>query len=244
MEELPLKKKILRTCFVLLSLGAFIALSYFILLWTGLWEKLNSVEKLKDFILGLGFWGRITFLFLQFLQVTFLPLPSPIFVVAGSLIYGPFQSGLLSLGGILLGSALAFFIGRVFGKKVVIFMVGAKAQQKWTKNLNRYKFSFFLMMLLPLFPDDILCLVAGLTDMSWGYFMTTQFISRPIGIFLLSYLSSGEIIPYHGWGLIVWAIIGILAVVLIFLSYKYNNQIEQFFLKLSNKFKRKKKEKN
>lgn len=235
MESLSKKKKFLRILIVVLAICAFTVLSYFILKWMGLWEKLNSAEKLKDFILSLGFWGRFAFVFFQFLQVTFLPLPSPIFVVAGSLIFGPFQSSLLSLAGILLGSAVAFFIGRVFGKKVVRFMVGKEAQEKWTKKLSKYKYSFFLMMLLPLFPDDILCLVAGLTDMSWGFFMTTQFISRPIGIFLVSYLSSGDIIPYYGWGLVVWAVLAVGAATLIYLSYKYNDKIEKFFFSLFKK---------
>lgn len=235
MQENKKGKKVLRILLVVFLLSAFILLGYFILQWTGLWEKLNSAEKLKDFILSLGFWGRFTFVSLQFLQVTFLPLPSPIFVVAGSLIYGPFQSSLLSLAGILLGSAVAFFIGRVLGKKVVVFMVGKESQEMWTKRLSKYKYSFFLMMLLPLFPDDILCLVAGITDMSWTFFMTTQLITRPIGIFLVSYLSSGEIIPYYGWGLFVWGALLIGALILIYLSYKYNDKIEKFFFSLFKK---------
>ena len=93
-------------------------------------------------------------------------------------------------------------------------------QKKWTKFLNNCKFSFILMMLLPCFPDDILCLVAGLTDMSWTFFMVTQFITRPIGIFSVSIFSSGSLIPYHGWGLIVWTVIFILAFLLIYLSNK------------------------
>lgn len=241
MENFSLSKKILRSIIVALAIVLFLVVVYFILVWTGLWEQLNSVEKLKNFILGLGFYGRTAFVLFQFLQVTFIPLPSPIFVIAGSLIYGPFQSGLLSLAGILLGSAFAFFLGRVFGRKLVNFMVGNQTQKKWTTFLNNYKYSFFIMMLLPLFPDDILCLVAGLTDMSWGYFMFTQLISRPIGVFLISYFSSGEVIPYHGWGLAVWGVIFIVAILLIYLSTKYNKQIENFIKKL---FKNNKKAKN
>lgn len=224
-----------RILFVTTIIVLFMLLVYFVLVWTDLWEKLNSVDKLKQFILDLGFWGRSFFVFFQFLQVTFIPIPSPILVIAGSLIYGPFQASLLSLAGILLGSAVAFFIGKVFGKKIVIFMVGEESQKKWTKFLNNCKYSFVLMMLLPCFPDDILCLVAGLTDMSWMFFMTTQLITRPIGIFLVSYFSSGEIIPYHGWGLIVWGIIILISVIAIYLSSKYSQNIENFIKKLLKK---------
>lgn len=236
--ELSPAKKILRIVLVLALILVVLGLIYFLLEITGLWQKLNSVEKLQTVILELGFWGRFVFVLLQFLQVTFIPLPSPVLVVAGSLIYGPFESSLLSLAGILLGSGLAFFIGRVFGRKIVAFMVGKKIAEKWEKFLNNCKYSFVLMMLLPLFPDDVLCLVAGLTDMTWTFFMTTQFITRPIGIFLLSYCSSGDIIPFHGWGIVVWIIIGILSVMAIYLSSRYSMQIENF---IKNIFKRKSK---
>ena len=238
------KKKILRGLLVLFIIALFLTLAYFVLVWTGLWEKFNSVEKLKRFILALGIWGRIVFVLFQFLQVTILPLPSPILIIAGSLIYGPFQSAILSLAGILLGSAFAFFLGKVFGSKIVSFIIGKESQKKWSKTLGSCKYSFVIMMLLPCFPDDILCLVAGLTDMSWTFFMVTQFIARPIGIFTVSYLSSGEIIPYSGWGLVVWAVIIIASFVLIYLAGRYNKQIENFINKLFKKDKKIDKKRN
>ncbi|MBE7073668.1 MAG: TVP38/TMEM64 family protein [Clostridiales bacterium] len=226
-----MKKRISHILIVVGAIVLIIGAVYLILYWTGVWEKINSVEKLQMAIKYLGFWGRVAFVSLQLLQVTFLPLPSPIIVGAGALIYGPFEASLLSLAGILMGSALAFFIGRVFGEKVVVFMVGEESCKKWQKFLNKCKYSFILMMLLPLFPDDILCLVAGLTDMSWEFFMTSQFIARPIGIFLVSYFSSGTVIPYQGWGLIVWGILLVVSIILIYLSSKYNEKIEKFIKK-------------
>ena len=231
-------KKLQRIAIVALFIMLFILSVYFVLNFCGLWEKLNSVSKFKSLILSLGFYGRSAFVLFQFLQVTFIPIPSPILIIAGSIIYGPFQAGLLSLAGILLGSAFAFFLGKIFGQKIVRFMVGKEAQKKWTKFLNNCKFSFVLMMLLPCFPDDILCLVAGLTDMSWTFFMVTQFITRPIGIFSVSIFSSGNLIPYHGWGLIVWTVIFILAFLLIYLSNKYSQNIESFLKKIFSRAKR------
>ena len=231
-------KKLQRIAIVALFIMLFILSVYFVLNFCGLWEKLKSVSQFKSLILSLGFYGRSAFVLFQFLQVTFIPIPSPILIIAGSIIYGPFQAGLLSLAGILLGSAFAFFLGKIFGQKIVRFMVGKEAQKKWTKFLNNCKFSFVLMMLLPCFPDDILCLVAGLTDMSWTFFMVTQFITRPIGIFSVSIFSSGNLIPYHGWGLIVWAVIFILAFLLIYLSNKYSQNIESFLKKIFSRAKR------
>ena len=228
----PILNKILRIILVLGGIFLVLGLIYFLLEITGLWEKFNSVSKLQQVILELGFWGRFVFVLLQFLQVTFIPIPSPVVVIAGTLIYGPFEASLLSLSGILLGSALAFFLGKVFGKKLVTFMVGENLCKKWQKFLSKCKYTFVIMMLLPFFPDDVLCLVAGVTDMSWSFFMTTQLVTRPIGIFMLSYFSSGEIIPYHGWGLIVWGIIFVFAILAIYLSSKYSDKIEDAIKKI------------
>ncbi len=230
-KEFSKKKKIIRTVLVLLIITIILVGIFLALYFTGLWEELNSVEKLKNLILSFGFWGRCFFVFFQFLQVTFIPIPSPILIIAGTLIYGPMQASILSFGGIMLGSAVAFFLGRIFGIKLVNFMVGEETRKKWTNYLSKSKYSFAVMMILPFFPDDILCLVAGLTNMSWSYFILVQFVSRPIGILTTAYFSSGEVIPYHGWGLVVWAIIAILAVALIYLTTKYNDKIEEFVAK-------------
>lgn len=241
-KEMSLKSKIIRTTIVILIIAGIIVLGYYILIWTGVWEKVNTAEKLRELILSWGFWGRLGYVFISFLQVTFIPLPSTVTIIAGTLLYGPLQAALLSLAGILLGSMLAFFLGRFFGRKLVVFMVGEKTCEKWVHFLNNAKYSFFIMMLLPIFPDDVLCLVAGLTNMSWTFFTLTNLICRPIGILTVSYFGSGYIIPYHGWGLVVWAIIIVAIIAIIILSYKYQKQIENFILKV---FKNKdKKDKN
>ena len=228
-------KKFFRIAIVLLAIAGFLALVYFVLVWIGLWEKLNSVEKMRNFILDLGFWGRITFVFLQFLQVTFVPIPSTILTIAGSIIYGPLQGGLLSMSGILLGSVLAFLLGRVFGRRLVTFMVGKQTCEKWVRFLSKARYTFFFMMLLPMFPDDVLCLVAGVTSMSWAFFVITNLLTRPIGIFLTSYLGSGQIIPYHGWGLVVWAIILVAVGILMWLVTKYDDRIEKALMRILRK---------
>lgn len=237
-EKFSTKKKVLHILIVLTAIVVIFGGIYGLLVVTGWWEYVNSVEKIRSLILGIGLYGRIIFVLLQFLQVTFLPIPASVLVIAGSLVYGPIQASLLSLSGILLGSALAFFLGKTFGKKLVVFMVGKESCNKWIKFLDNGKYSYIIMMLLPFFPDDVLCLVAGVTNMSWPFFIVTQFLTRPVGVITTAYFSSGEIIPYHGWGLVVWGIIVVIALISIILTTKYKNQIEGFMNKL---FKRKSK---
>ena len=96
------------------------------------------------------------------------------------------------------------------------------------------------MQVFPFFPDDILCLVAGMTKMSFKFFFITMLIARPLAIIPTCYLGGGTIIPYSGWGLIVWGTLIVLMIALFVLSYKYQNKIEQFVINFSSKFSKKK----
>ena len=97
------------------------------------------------------------------------------------------------------------------------------------------------MMVFPMFPDDILCVVAGLTNMSFGFFLGTNLLARAIGIAFTVFLGSGTVIPYHGWGLIVWGVLILLIVGLFYLSVKYKTQIDMTLNKLTKRFKKNKK---
>ena len=228
-------KKWFRILIGVLVLAILFVGGFLLLYFTGLWEKFNSVDKVRILIQELGFWGRFTFFLLQVLQVTIIPIPSTVLTIAGAIVFGPLQGALLSLAGILLGSALAFLLGQTFGKKLVAFMVGKENCEKWSKFLSKAKYSFVIMMLLPMFPDDILCLVAGLTDMSWAFFMATNLIARPIGVFLTSFLGSGDFIPYSGWGLAVWGVILLISGFAIYFSTKYQKDIEKILIKKFHK---------
>ena len=89
------------------------------------------------------------------------------------------------------------------------------------------------MFILPIFPDDILCFVAGLSTMTWKYFIVMQLISRAISVVLTSLSVAGLVIPYtEWWGILCWILIGIAIVALFILLYKKGDAIEKWFLGL------------
>lgn len=229
------KGKFLRLLFVLLFFTGIILGGYFALKYTGLLDKFNSLEDVKNFILSGGSFSIIIFVLIQFLQVTILPIPAFITTIAGALIFGPLRAFILSFISILIGSFFAFWLGRKFGKKILVWICGKHDADKWTKKLTNGKYAFFLMMLFPAFPDDILCIAAGVTNMTLKFFTITNLITRPLGIFCLCFIGSGNLIPYHGWGLIVWAILIVLIVISFICSIKYQDKIEAFVDKLSKK---------
>ena len=84
--------------------------------------------------------------------------------------------------------------------------------------------------LLPMFPDDILCLIAGITNMKFKTFAIVTAITRPIGVICMSYFGSGYIIPFTGWGIYVWVALLVVVVITVFLTYRYQERMQNFVL--------------
>lgn len=221
---------------------------YLILKKSGALDKIDSPEELSEIIRNFGIFSRIIFIIVQFLQVTFLPLPGFVTTLAGSLVFGPYEASLMSFIAIMLGSIFAFWLGKVFGTKVLIWAIGKEDAEKWKAVLTEGKYAFFLMMCFPVFPDDVLCMVAGVTNMSYKFFIITNLISRPLAILSTCFIGSGYLIPFKGWGIYVWIALIMLLIIAFLIACKYQKTIEKIISnidkKLSNKFKHRKLNKN
>ena len=236
------KQKILKILLIITIIAIVCLAIYLPLKLTGALEKIDSAEKLKEIILQAGAYSYILFFILQFLQVTFLPLPAIVTTVAGTLLFGPWIACAISLCAILLGAIFAFFLGKKIGRKLVVWVAGKEQAEKWEQKLKRGNFVFFLMMLFPVFPDDILCIVAGTIGMSYKFFIITNIITRPIAVVTTCFLGSGTLIPFSGWGIPVWIVLVVIVAVLFFVCFKYQPQIEKFIERTAAKLTKKSKD--
>ena len=229
------KITLIMVIFFLIALAVFMPLKL-----SGALDKISNAEDFKQIINDGGIYSYLIFFLVQFLQATFLPIPAMVTTITGTLIFGPFISFLISFIAIMLASFLMFFLGKKVVKNFVIWAIGKDDFEKWSNVLSKGKYTFFLMMLFPLFPDDILCLLAGATMMmSYKFFIVTNLITRPIGILATCYLASGRLIPFSGWGIPVWTVLAILGITSLVLSLKYQNKIEQFINQISSKMNKK-----
>ena len=227
----------LKAVFTATIIAAILTWAYYLIEYFDILKYITDREELQGLLESAGIWKYILYVLIQFLQVTIIPfIPSTVTTITGTFLFGPLAASLLSLVGIWAGSLFAFWLGDKFGEKLVSWIVGKKQMEKYSSLIfDKGKYLFFLMMLFPIFPDDILCLIAGMTTMTYRFFIITNLITRPIGIFLTCYFASGEIIPYHGWGLVVWAILIIAMIILFWLSYRYKDKIEEWVEKLGQK---------
>lgn len=204
---------------------------------SGILERIDSVDELVALINSYGVAGKLVFILVQFLQVTFVPIPSTIVTAAGAALYNTWESLLLSCIGLWIGSLFAFFLGRTFGVKLVKWVVGDDMLLKYTELVKgRDKAMLIYMFIFPLFPDDVLCMIAGLTTMSYPAFIFIQLIARPLNvaatIFLVDHMTA---IPFVGWGIVLWILMAIAFISAFILMWKYAEKLEKGMIKLISK---------
>lgn len=203
-----------------------VLVSYIALYYSGVLEKINNVEELRKFVKESGQWGILVLFGLTLLQVVVLPIPAAVTILIGVLMYGSTVSFIVSTLGTIAGSIICFLLGKFFGYRVVAWIIGDEKAKKYADFINeKGKIPFIVMLLFPFFPDDILCMAAGLTKMTFKFFIITVVLTRPVMIAFVSYFGTGDIIPFSGWGIPVWIGMFVFAVALLyFINYFINKR--------------------
>lgn len=169
----------------IIGLGLSIALTiYFINL--GVFKDINALRGLVGNSVILG---PIIFMLIQILQVVIPIIPGGISSAAGVLIFGPYLGFVYNYVGISIGSVIIFLLGRRYGKPFILSMISDKTYDKyigWLDNQSRFEKLFALAIFLPVAPDDALCLMAGLTNISVKKFTLIILLAKPLSIFLYS----------------------------------------------------------
>lgn len=201
--------------------AALVLVSYIALYYSGVLEKINNVEELRKFVKESGQWGILVLFGLTLLQVVVLPIPAAVTILIGVLMYGSTVSFIVSTLGTIAGSIICFLLGKFFGYRVVAWIIGDEKAKKYADFINeKGKIPFIVMLLFPFFPDDILCMTAGLTKMTFKFFIITVVLTRPVMIAFVSYFGTGDIIPFSGWGIPVWIGMFVFAIALLyFINY-------------------------
>lgn len=160
-----------------------------------------------------GFWVWFVIWVIMFLQVTILNIPAYVILSASisigiealSVVYI-----LVVLSAYMAGCLVAYWLGYRFGRKAVRWCAGSDEDyNKWSNFLNKKgKLWYFLTVLFPFFPDDLLCLVAGGVKFSIGWYILINFVGRGIGLVTMLYALQFITNFTNGFPimLIVWAV--------------------------------------
>lgn len=147
---------------------------------------ITDVNRLQEIIASCGAWGWVVFLVLQVICTSLLcmvPATSMTFITVGVILFGAnWKTFLLCFAGVILASFLMDAIGRFGGSKLIKKIIGTKSYEE-TFSLVQTKGMVYIpvMYLLPIFPDDFICMICGSLRVKWWIHYLEIILCRGIG---------------------------------------------------------------
>lgn len=197
-------------------------------LWqSGFFAATSSQEAMQAYIQRFAPYSHLCFFLVQLLSVVLAPIPSNITALVGGVMFGTWISFFLTFTAVLLGSVVVFVLARNLGQSFVSRVVGERVSAKYLDVIHA-KTDVFLVLafLFPFFPDDLLCILAGLTSISLRRFFFIVLFTRPWGLLFASALG-GASFSMPVWGM---ALIGAAGAALFLLGMRYGDRIEGMIL--------------
>lgn len=193
-------------------------------LWrTGFFAAATSLEGIHTYIENFSPYSQVVFFLIQLTSVIIAPIPSNITAMGGALLFGTLPSFLLTWAAVTLGSVTVFLLARALGQSFVNRFVNAKVSDRYLDLIKKKRDVFLVLaFLFPFFPDDILCILAGLTDISLPRFLILVTLFRPWGL-LVACALGGSVISIPPLGMVLIGLIGIAAFVF---GLKYGDKVE------------------
>mgnify|MGYP005802260995 CR=1 FL=1 len=189
---------------------------------------LTSAEELQNYISRFAPYSHLCFFLVQFLSVVLAPIPSNLSAAAGGVLFGTWPAFFLTFGAVAAGSMLVFWLARTLGRDFADRVVSRRLSEKYLDIIHA-KATVFLILafLFPFFPDDVLCILAGLTDLSFRRFALIVLLTRPWGLLFASALG-GAALSVPLWAMVP---IGLAGLALFLLGLRYADRLEGAVLK-------------
>ena len=178
------KKKTIIYTFIFIFLISLIIIFYKPIIY-----YLNNYDEFKLFLKSKGKLAIFIIYLLQIFQVVVAFIPSDLINLTAGYILGAPLGFIISYLGLISGTILAFFIARIFGKKIVLKLVKKDTLDKISKRVNSSLSipNIFILSIIPFMPRDVLVYALGLTDINHKKFLIPYSISRIPLVFLLTF---------------------------------------------------------
>lgn len=192
------------------------------------------ITPMTDWVTQLPSWALYLAIFIIMYIQVLIPIPAYV-VLNACVILGVLSLSTMQGWGIvgviwlayMLGACTAWFMGYKWGTKAVKWCAGSQEEcDKWCDFMNnKGKWYYAGTVLLPVFPDDLLCMVAGSVKMNFWFFILVNGVCRFIGlvcmVFTLTVLDimNGGGIP---WAAIGWGVALLIEIILLVICKRRN----------------------
>lgn len=177
----------------------------------------SDLNAVTASIKGYGLWGPVI-LFVLFILQTFVAfIPGQALMVASGYVYGFTGGIMITWISLVLGGQIAFWLARRYGRPFAEKWISASLLDRWDKSAAGQGVVFYVVTLvMPFFPNDAMCYVAGLGNMPGRRFLLANILGRGIASLMTVIVGAfADQIPGLLWiaiiGFIVLGIVGWLA---------------------------------
>lgn len=187
---------------------------------------LSDPQSVREFVKGFGLLGPLAIIGLQAGQVVLAPVPGQILALVAGYLFGPWWGTLYNMIGITIGSAIAFWLSRRYGRPYVETIVHEDALERFDAISDQNaRSALFVIFLFPGLPDDIICFAGGLTSIPLWQLVGIAVLGRLPAFFLVNVVGS----LIGGEELVRAGLLGIVLLAISVLGYLNRRRLLEYF---------------
>ncbi len=164
-----------------------------------LWSLLGfygSPQAIATSLREFGVLGPALLFVLLLVQLFIGFIPGHALVMASGYVYGAPVTILVVSVSTILGSQVAFLLARRYGRPIIYRLASPATIQSWDKlAAGRGPWFYFFSFVLPFFPSDMMCYVAGLSKVSARGFFVANVCGRLLATIAMTLLGSYGLQP-------------------------------------------------
>jgi uncharacterized membrane protein YdjX (TVP38/TMEM64 family) len=139
---------------------------------------ITDQAALSDYLSQFGPIGPVVLFVLLISQVFIAVIPGHALMVSAGYIYG-LVGFVVVVSSTVIGSQIAFLLSRRYGRDLIFKLARPDIIKHWEKIAqNQGVLFFFFGFVLPIFPSDLMCYVAGLATISPKRFFIANLLGR------------------------------------------------------------------
>lgn len=171
-------------------------------------NQFSDAESLLTYVRSAGVFGPFMIIGFIILEVVVAPIPGTFIVVGAGALFGTWFGALYAYIGNVLGSVIAFWLAKRFGRRLVERLVSTPLLKSYDSFFNGHKELFLVFYALPVIPVDVLSFVCGLSLMRWRRFLF---------VMMFGFIPNTIILAFLGEQLASLSVVGMVFYTIIFL---------------------------
>lgn len=151
-------------------------------------DRYADPDRVREFFLGFGILAPVVFVAVQAFQVVVAPVPGQVLGFVAGYLFGAVIGTGLSVLGAAIGTAVAVWLARRYGRPAVERLVQPRTLDTFDAAVERRGLlSLFVVFLVPGLPDDAICFAAGLTRIRLRRVVAVSVVGRLPGYAVVAF---------------------------------------------------------